>query len=255
MRILLTDADKLYLQSFEMMLRSEKMKVYAVDSGAEAVELGKLYEYDLILLGDTLDLTPEDVAKSLRIARVHTPILIATGQHGCATTERVVHALNLGADDYMTKPFYDDELLARIRAVVRRSKGHAASTITVGDVTLNLQSRLVEVNRQVVTLTNKEFQMFQLLMLRKGIVQTKEAILNYIYGGRDEPDLKIIDVFICKLRKKLPEGFIQTVWGRGYMVGVPGKAPTSPSIGPEVRAADSEFGGSIVHGVSVAGTL
>ena len=103
----------------------------------------------------------------------------------------------------MTKPFHKDELVARIHAVVRRSKGHAQSVIKTGDITVNLDAKTVEVNGQRVHLTGKEYQMLELLSLRKGTTLTKEMFLNHLYGGMDEPELKIIDVFICKLRKKL----------------------------------------------------
>ena len=137
-----------------------------------------------------------------------------------------IRALNLGADDYLTKPFNKDELIARITAIVRRSKGHAESVIRTGDIIVNLDAKTVEVHNQRVHLTGKEYQMFELLSLRKGTTLTKEMFLNHLYGGMDEPELKIIDVFICKLRKKLAnasEGrnFIETVWGRGYVLREP----------------------------------
>ena len=103
----------------------------------------------------------------------------------------------------MTKPFHKDELVARIHAIVRRSKGHAQSVIQTGDLIVNLDTKTVEVNGARVHLTGKEYQMLELLSLRKGTTLTKEMFLNHLYGGMDEPELKIIDVFICKLRKKL----------------------------------------------------
>ena len=103
----------------------------------------------------------------------------------------------------MTKPFHKDELVARIHAIVRRSKGHAQSVIQTGDLVVNLDTKTVEVGGQRVHLTGKEYQMLELLSLRKGTTLTKEMFLNHLYGGMDEPELKIIDVFICKLRKKL----------------------------------------------------
>ena len=126
----------------------------------------------------------------------------------------------------MTKPFHKDELVARIHAIVRRSKGHAQSVIQTGDLVVNLDTKTVEVGGQRVHLTGKEYQMLELLSLRKGTTLTKEMFLNHLYGGMDEPELKIIDVFICKLRKKLAnasEGrnFIETVWGRGYVLREP----------------------------------
>jgi two-component system cell cycle response regulator CtrA len=168
-------------------------------------------------------MTGFDVLKSLRVAKVNTPILILTGQ---GDIETKVRGLGFGADDYMTKPFHKDELVARIHAIVRRSKGHSQSIITTGNLTVNLDAKTVEVAGQRVHLTGKEYQMLELLSLRKGTTLTKEMFLNHLYGGMDEPELKIIDVFICKLRKKLAaatEGdhYIETVWGRGYVLRDP----------------------------------
>ena len=169
------------------------------------------------------DMTGFDVLKSLRVSKVNTPILILTGQ---GDIETKVRGLGFGADDYMTKPFHKDELVARIHAIVRRSKGHSQSVITTGNLTVNLDAKTVEVGGQRVHLTGKEYQMLELLSLRKGTTLTKEMFLNHLYGGMDEPELKIIDVFICKLRKKLAaategEHYIETVWGRGYVLRDP----------------------------------
>jgi two-component system cell cycle response regulator CtrA len=145
---------------------------------------------------------------------------------GTGEIDTKVKGFGGGADDYMTKPFHKDELVARIHAVVRRSKGHAQSVIKTGDVTVNLDAKTVEVNGHRVHLTGKEYQMLELLSLRKGTTLTKEMFLNHLYGGMDEPELKIIDVFICKLRKKLASAthgkhYIETVWGRGYVLRDP----------------------------------
>jgi two-component system cell cycle response regulator CtrA len=132
----------------------------------------------------------------------------------------------------MTKPFHKNELIARIQAIVRRSKGHAQSVIETGELRVNLDTKTVEVNNQRVHLTGKEYQMLELLSLRKGTTLTKEMFLNHLYGGMDEPELKIIDVFICKLRKKLQTAtggkhYIETVWGRGYVLREPGDGKTA----------------------------
>jgi two-component system cell cycle response regulator CtrA len=164
-----------------------------------------------------------EVLRALRVSKVKTPILILSGRAGI---ENKVIGLGYGADDYMTKPFHKDELVARIQAVVRRSKGHSQSVITTGKLTVNLDAKTVEVDTARVHLTGKEYQMLELLSLRKGTTLTKEMFLNHLYGGMDEPELKIIDVFICKLRKKLAAAangkhHIETVWGRGYVLRDP----------------------------------
>ena len=223
MRVLLIEDDDAVARSIELMLKAAGFNIYTTDLGEEGVDLGKVYDYDIILLDLNLpDMTGFDVLKSLRVAKVNTPILILTGQ---GDIETKVRGLGFGADDYMTKPFHKDELVARIHAVVRRSKGHAQSIINTGALSVNLDAKTVEVNSQRVHLTGKEYQMLELLSLRKGTTLTKEMFLNHLYGGMDEPELKIIDVFICKLRKKLKaasgEDYIETVWGRGYVLRDP----------------------------------
>ena len=224
MRALLIEDDSAMAHSIELMLRSEGLNAYTTDLGEEGIDLGKLYDYDIIVLDLQLpDMSGFEVLKALRVAKVQTPILILSGN---AIVEAKVKALGFGADDYMTKPFHKDELIARIQAVVRRSKGHSQSVITTGKLTVNLDAKTVDVDGTRVHLTGKEYQMLELLSLRKGTTLTKEMFLNHLYGGMDEPELKIIDVFICKLRKKLAtaaEGanYIETVWGRGYVLRDP----------------------------------
>ncbi|EJF94594.1 response regulator transcription factor [Bartonella taylorii] len=224
MRVLLIEDDKATTQSIELMLKSANFNVYITDLGEEGIDLGKLYDYDIILLDLNLpDMSGYDVLRTLRLAKIKTPVLILSGMNAI---EDKVRGFGFGADDYMTKPFHKDELIARIHAVVRRSKGHAQSIIVTGDLTVNLDAKTVEVAGRPVHLTGKEYQMLELLSLRKGTTLTKEMFLNHLYGGMDEPELKIIDVFICKLRKKLEAvsshvNYIDTVWGRGYVLRDP----------------------------------
>ncbi|MBL9012313.1 MAG: response regulator transcription factor [Alphaproteobacteria bacterium] len=227
MRVLLIEDDSAMAQSIDLMLKSEGFNVYSTDLGEEGVDLGKLYDYDIILLDLNLpDMSGFEVLKHLRVAKVQTPILILSGT---STIENKVKGLGVGADDYLTKPFHKDELVARIHAIVRRSKGHSQSVILTGKLTVNLDTKTVEVQGSRVHLTGKEYQMLELLSLRKGTTLTKEMFLNHLYGGMDEPELKIIDVFICKLRKKLAmategDNYIETVWGRGYVLRDPPSA-------------------------------
>ena len=224
MRVLLIEDDSAMAKSIELMLQGDGFNVYTTDLGEEGLDLGKLYDYDIIVLDLNLpDMHGYDVLKKLRVAKIDTPILILSGM---AEPDDKVKGLGFGADDYMTKPFDKRELVARIHAIVRRSKGHAQSIIRTGKLSVNLDTRTVEVEGQRLHLTGKEYAMLELLSLRKGTTLTKEMFLNHLYGGMDEPELKIIDVFICKLRKKLANAtggdhYIETVWGRGYVLRDP----------------------------------
>ncbi|MDB2689825.1 response regulator transcription factor [Planktomarina temperata] len=224
MRILLIEDDPATSKSIELMLGHANFNVYTTDLGEEGIDLAKLYDYDLILLDLVLpDINGHDVLRQLRVARIDTPILILSGE---TDTENKMRGFGSGADDYLTKPFHREELIARIHAIIRRSKGHSQSIIKTGDIEVNLDGKTVEVRRNTVHLTGKEYQILELLSLRKGTTLTKEMFLNHLYGGMDEPELKIIDVFICKLRKKLSEApgrenHIETVWGRGYVLRDP----------------------------------
>jgi len=224
MRVLLIEDDAALAQSIELMLKFENFKTYTTELGEEGIDLAKLYDYDIILLDLNLpDMSGYEVLRSLRVRKVKTPILILSGMAG---VDDKVRGLGRGADDYLSKPFHKDELIARIHAIVRRSKGHAQSVIVTGDLAVNLDRKTVEVDGQRVYLTGKEYEMLELLSLRKGTTLTKEMFLNHLYGGMDEPELKIIDVFICKIRKKLAmasdgRNYIDTVWGRGYVLREP----------------------------------
>lgn len=227
MRALLVEDDPSTSQSIKLMLESAGMVVDDTDLGEDGLEIGKLYDYDIIILDLMLpDMDGFEVLRRLRDSRVHTPVLILSG---LTDTGQKVKGLGTGADDYLTKPFNKEELLARVQAIIRRSKGHSQSVILTGKLTVNLDARTVEVDGQPIHLTGKEYGILELLSLRKSTTLTKEMFLNHLYGGMDEPELKIIDVFICKLRKKLSaatggENYIETVWGRGYVLRDPEEA-------------------------------
>jgi two-component system cell cycle response regulator CtrA len=209
------------------MLKSEGFVCDTTDLGEDGLEIGKIYDYDIIILDLMLpDIDGYEVLRRLRAARVKTPILILSG---LSELDNKLKGLGFGADDYITKPFDKRELVARINAIVRRAKGHSQSIIKTGKLTINLDTRTVESNGAPIHLTGKEYGIMELLSLRKGTTLTKEMFLNHLYGGIDEPELKIIDVFVCKLRKKLSsacegENYIETVWGRGYVLRDPAPA-------------------------------
>ena len=234
MRVLLVEDDSSTAKSIELMLKSEGYVVDNTDLGEDGLDLGKIYDYDIIILDLMLpDMDGYEVLKRLRASKVDTPILILSG---LTELDNKIKGLGFGADDYLTKPFDKRELIARIQAIVRRSQGHAQSIIKTGKVSVNLDTRTVEVDGKPLHLTGKEYGIIELLSLRKGTTLTKEMFLNHLYGGMDEPEVKIIDVFICKLRKKLEnaaggDNYIETVWGRGYVLRDPQEGASQQAAG------------------------
>lgn len=233
MRVLLIEDDPNVSKSVELMLQSANIVCDVTNLGEEGIEISKLYDYDIIILDLMLpDMDGFDVIKRLRNAAIKTPILILSG---LSETEDKIKGFGIGADDYLTKPFNKNELVARLNAIVRRTRGHADATIKVGRLTINLQSHTADVDGENIPLTSKEYAILELLAMRKGSTLTKEMFLNHLYGGLDEPELKIIDVFVCKLRKKLAkalggESCIETIWGRGYVLRGPQSSDSDNSI-------------------------
>ncbi|MBN33789.1 MAG: DNA-binding response regulator [Rhodospirillaceae bacterium] len=219
MRILLVEDDPSQAASLQLILESEGIDVERVESGEDAVELARNFDFSLVILDLMLpDMDGHAVLRSLRDARVSTPVMILTGLD---ELDHKVRGLGSGADDYITKPFAKDELIARLHAIVRRSEGHAESRVSIGRLTVKLDDQTADVDGEPVKLTGKEFGVLELLALRRGQTVTKAQFINHLYGGFDEPDLKIIDVFVCKLRRKIAkltggQHYIVTEWGRGY---------------------------------------
>jgi two-component system cell cycle response regulator CtrA len=224
MRVLVIEDDRTTAQSIELMLKSERISVLTTNLGEEGIDLGKLYDYDIILLDlDLPDISGFEVLRSLRLSKVNTPTLILSG---IASLDAKVASLGRGADDYMTKPFHQGELVARIHAIVRRSKGHAQSLIQTDDLTINLDAKTVEINGAGLHVTPKEYQVLELLSLRNGTPVSREMFLNHLYGNLDEPEMQILDVFVYTLRKKLAnasggKNYIQAVRGCGYVLQHP----------------------------------
>jgi two-component system cell cycle response regulator CtrA len=220
----LIEDDRAMARSVERMLYEESIEHETAGTGELALEYARTYEFDVIMLDLTLpDMSGHDILKQLRQLRINTPVLILSGD---AETTTKVLGFGAGADDYVTKPFDREELMARLHALVRRSQGHGQSVIVTGPVAVDLAARSVMVDSKRVALTGKEYAILEMLSLRKGMTLTKEMFLTHLYGGRDEPELKIIDVFVCKLRKKLTtacegDNYIETVWGRGYVLRDP----------------------------------
>lgn len=222
MRVLLIEDDSSTARSIELALAAEGIICDTAELGEDGVEIGKLYDYDMIILDLMLpDIDGYEVLRRLRAAKIKIPILILSG---LSSVDQKIRGLGFGADDYLTKPFARGELIARIQAIFRRSKGHSESVVKFDKVAINLDTRAVEVDGTQVHLTNKEYAILELLAMRKGTVLTKEMFLSHLYNQVDGgPEIKIIDVFVCKLRKKLADAaggtnYIETIWGRGYML-------------------------------------
>ncbi len=239
MRVLIVEPETLASRALLELVREAGAIADQTDTGQEALELARHYDYDVVVLELALpDMDGCEVVRRMRAARIEIPVIL---QAPAVRPQVRVKAFQLGADDFITRPMDHAELFARMQAVMRRSKGYSQPTLRCGALHLNLDTREVMVGERAVHLTGKEYSILELLVLRKGMVLTKEVFLNHLYGGMDEPEMKIIDVFICKLRKKLAEAgapnLIGTVWGRGYMVrdatAHPMLAPASESQVPD----------------------
>lgn len=223
MRILIIEDSLTEIARIRALLSGQGHIVDCETMGESGFEVGRLYDYDIILLDLRLpDRDGLSVLRDLRAEKITTPILILTGVEDI---EDRIRGLELGADDFLLKPYNGMELTARIHAVVRRSQGNSSNIITIGNLELDLGRREARLFEKMISLTNKEFEILELLVRRRGIVISKEMVMDHLYGGIDEPDIKIVDVFICKLRKKMQEigghdvgKIIRTVWGRGYMI-------------------------------------
>ncbi len=221
MHILLIEDDRAMSQNISLLLKRAGMIVESALLAKDGLELLKIYEYDLIILDLMLpDMTGADVLRSIRASGIKTPVLVLSA---IELANKKVECLSCGADDYVNKPFNADELVARVNAIVRRSKGHAESTVSVGKMVIDLNTKVVTVADKVLPLTAKEYALIELLALKKGATVSKEQFLNHLYNGMDEPEVKIIDVFFCKIRSKIKElsggeDYITTVWGRGYIL-------------------------------------
>ncbi|MBS7810000.1 response regulator transcription factor [Roseococcus pinisoli] len=233
MRILLVEDDRSAARGITFQLQQHRMVVDVADCGGEALEMGRLYDYDAVVVDLMLpDMEGYEVVSKLRASRVEAPVLMLSA---VSRTQAKIHGLSVGADDYMAEPFDPDELVARLQAMIRRSKGFSRPRIQLGALSLDIGAKEVAVQGRMVHLTCKEYAILELLLMRRGTVLSKENFLDHLYGGLDEPDGKIIDVFVCKLRKKLQvagaANVIGTVWGRGYIIrDGSGPATYRPSV-------------------------
>ena len=224
MRVLLIEDDSATAQSIELMLQSEGFNIYTTDLGEEGVDLGKLYDYDIILLDLGLpDMSGYDVLKTLRVAKVQTPILILSGHAGI---EDKVRGLGFGADDYLTKPFDLPELEARVRALIRRGQSGGSALLSCGALTLDTSGRRAMLNGEPIEFSARELGVLEVLMMRSGRVVSKEQLAEKLYSWNEEVGANAIEVYIHRLRKKVEPGgvSIRTIRGLGYLLEKPGHA-------------------------------
>jgi two-component system cell cycle response regulator CtrA len=223
MRVLLIEDDSILNETLTDHLEANRFSVEACYDATDGLEMLGLYDFQAVLLDLGLpDMKGETCLRKIRAEKPEMPVIVLTGRDD---KQSCLDLLEAGADDYMTKPFSSDELIARMRANIRRANGHSDNIIRSGSFALDLKRQLVQIDGVDLNLTRKEFEMLRLMVLQKGGVISKEAFLDHLYGGMDEPEIKIIDVFICKLRKKLEHAMagqkiIETVWGRGYRVNL-----------------------------------
>jgi two-component system cell cycle response regulator CtrA len=194
MHVLIVEDDPVTAAKIEIVLQSQDFLCDAVEFGRAALTQAKEFEYDIIVLDLMLpDMDGYDVLRQLRSTGVRTPVLILSG---LGELDDKVKGLSFGADDYLTKPFEERELIARIQAIVRRSKGDSGSAIRTGKIVVDLASRTATIDDRRLAISPKEYEILEQLSLRKGATLTKEFLLQALYGGIDEPDLRIIDVFV-----------------------------------------------------------
>lgn len=221
MRLIIIDKDKTLNQNLAFFFKNKGFVVDSAYSGEDGLELTHLYEYDVLMLSYHLpDMSGLDLLKRLRTANLQAPILIYSINSSVSVK---IDCLTHGADDYVVKPCDKGELLARLKALVRRSRGYAHPIIHIGDMSVNLDAKQVKIKDTPLPLTGKEYALIELLALKQGSTVSKEQFLNHLYGGMDEPELKIIDVFLFRIRDKIKQiagstTYIQTVWGRGYIL-------------------------------------
>ena len=221
MNILIVEDDPIVAKSIAMALEDEGHFYVIYDNAEDGINAVREGVYDAVILDINLpDGDGFQFAKTMRRNNINTSVLVVSGR--ATVTDRVV-ALTSGADAYLTKPFDRQELIASLNAIIRRANGHADNRVVTGPIIIDLTRHEVMIGKERLNLTSKEYHILELLCLRKGTTLTKAHFINHLYGGIDEPESKIIDVFICKLRRKLSaltggQNYIHTVWGQGYVL-------------------------------------
>ena len=223
MKILLIEDDALLRDILKTLLKKNGFSVNVASDGEEGLFWATEYPHDTIVLDIILPaIDGLTVLKRLRERMIKTPILLLTVQGG---VQDRIHGLDLGADDYLPKPFDYDEFLARVKALIRRGKGEAAPVITIADLEIATAARTVKRGRQTISLTRREFNLLEYLALNAGRVISRTELIEHLYDSEFESDSNIIDVYITYLRSKIDKHFsdqlIYTVRGAGYMMKRP----------------------------------
>ena len=229
MRVLLIEDDSAVAQSIELMLKSESFNVYTTDLGEEGVDLGKLYDYDIILLDLNLpDMSGYDVLKQLRVSKIKTPILILSGLAGI---EDKVKGLGVGADDYMTKPFSPRELVARVRARLRRAAPVVAAPSADagwqehGAFAIDREGRRIRFRGHALDLTRYEYALLEALLQRPGAILSRAQLMDRGWDSSADSADRTVDTHVKTLRAKLraagaSDDPIRTHRGLGYALEV-----------------------------------
>lgn len=222
MRILIVEDEKKIAGFLKKGLEEENYSVDIVYDGMEAIEFARQTDYDCILLDILLpSANGIQICRELRRSKTDSPILMLTA---LGTTEDKVLGLNSGADDYLAKPFEFEELLARVRSLIRRKSGMLESTLKIDDLIMRLNTRRVYRGEKLVELTNREFAVLEYLMQNQGRVITRTMLLEHVWDYSYDIGSNVVDVHINLLRNKIDKGYknqlIKTVRGAGYMLAL-----------------------------------
>jgi two-component system OmpR family response regulator len=216
MRLLLVEDEADFARTLKKALEEEHFAVDVAANGVDALHAATEIPYDAVVLDLMIPgIDGWTVLETLRRERKRVPVLILTAKDTLADK---VRGLDLGADDYLTKPFELSELVARVRAAIRRSSGDPAPTLTLGDLVIDTNARRVMRGDQPIELTAREYSILELLLRRRGTLVTRPVICEHIYDDEDEVVSNVVDVHVAALRRKLGRDLIQTRRGHGYMI-------------------------------------
>lgn len=217
MHILLIEDQEKLAQNMKEFLELEHYAVSVSHDGKEGFEMAMTQEIDLLILDINLPgMDGYVICSLLRENKKNMPILMLTAR---TKQQEIIHGLNIGADDYLTKPFDLDELLARVRALLRRRGEQKDPRLTVGSVVIDTNTQEVWKNKKKVALSPKEYALLEYLARKRGMVQDRPRIIEHVWGGRDELMFsQTVDVHVAYLRRKLGKDVIQTVPGKGYLI-------------------------------------